>query len=69
MQRTATRAKEWRVRLADGGQLELAGAKIVITSSGSLMVLDDVHSANPIRVIAAGRWMDCIELPRRAVTR
>jgi hypothetical protein len=50
------------VTLTDGDVIEITGAKIVVTDSGALMLLDDVRAAHALRILAAGLWTDCEEV-------
>ncbi len=52
--------RRWRVTLADGEIIEVAGSKVVETDSGSLMVLSSERE--PARIFRV--WLACEELPR-----
>jgi hypothetical protein len=62
--------RSWRVTLDGGETIIVAGAKVLVTDSGALMILDRVGAANPVRIFAANAWSGCVELPpggRKAV--
>lgn len=68
MNTNTARARSWRVTLADGQATEVTGGKILVTTTGDLMLLRDAQAARPAHIFARGTWRECVELPttRRA---
>ena len=63
MDNSSSRARCWRVTLADGRTIEVVAVRLIETANGSLLFVD--RQRQPVRVIARENWKDCFELRNR----
>jgi hypothetical protein len=51
-------ARTWRIVRIDGSAVEIQGQRVIITTSGALMVIGS--GKDPLYI--AGAWIDCTEI-------
>lgn len=61
MNMNTPRVRTWRVVLDSGREVTATGRKVVVTSSGALMVL--AETGDPHRIFA--QWVECEETTRQ----